>query len=255
MDLNQVLPKPDIHAARVILAVQPHYDDNDAGAGGTLAALAEAGAEIYYLTVTNDLVGVIDDKLTPVEATLQLRAEQAEAGAVIGVRGQYWLGYPDAGPFDHFDVRRDIIKHIRMLRPDFIFSVDPWSPYEAHTDHIRAGLAAAEATILYGLKRLATDPGVDAAYTLHEIQGIAFYNTWVPNTYIDISRTREKKHQAMDAYRAQFSPEDFTMLHLGLELIEQANAEYCETPGCTHAESLKVLNPRLLHSVGAAWKF
>ena len=32
MDLNQVLPKPDIHAARVILAVQPHYDDNDAGA-------------------------------------------------------------------------------------------------------------------------------------------------------------------------------------------------------------------------------
>ena len=39
MDLDQVLSKPDIHAARVILAVQPHYDDNDAGAGGALAAL------------------------------------------------------------------------------------------------------------------------------------------------------------------------------------------------------------------------
>ena len=62
MDLEQVIPKPDLLTARVILAVQPHYDDNDIGAGGTLAALAASGVEVYYLTVTNDLVGVIDDK-------------------------------------------------------------------------------------------------------------------------------------------------------------------------------------------------
>ena len=255
MQLEQVIPKPDLLTARVILAVQPHYDDNDMGAGGTLAALANAGAEIYYLTITNDLVGVIDDTLTEQEATRQLRVEQAEAGAAIGLKGHYWLGYPDAGPFDHFDVRRGIIQHIRMLRPDFIFTVDPWSPYEAHTDHIRTGLAVAEAAIMYGLSRLTTEPKVDAAYQPHEISGIAFYHSWVPNTYFDITHTREKKHRAMDAYKAQFTAEDFPMLHMWVEIKERLHAESCTTPGCTHAEALKVLHPRLLHGVGEAWKF
>jgi LmbE family N-acetylglucosaminyl deacetylase len=255
MDLQQIIPKPDLMSARCILAIQPHYDDNDISAGGTLAALAAAGVEIYYLTITNDLVGVIDGKLSPQQATDQLRAEQAEAGSVIGVKGQYWLGFPDAGPFDHFDVRRGIIQHIRMLRPDFILTVDPWTPYEAHTDHIRTGKAAAEASILYSLPRLTTDPEVDTSYQPHEIRGIAFYNSFVPNTYIDITQTRAQKHQAMDAYKAQFSPDDFPVLHMWVEIKERMHAEHCATPACTHAEGFKVLDPRLLHGVGEAMRY
>jgi len=45
------------------------------------------------------------------------------------------------------------------------------------------------------------------------------------------------------------------MLHMWVELKERMHAENCTTPGCTHAEALKVLNPRLLHGVGEAWKF
>lgn len=254
MDLEQVFPKPDLQAAKVILAVQPHYDDNDISAGGTLAALSEAGVEVYYLTVTNDIVGVLDTNLSEHQAIQQLKAEQAEAGAVVGVIGQYRLEYPDAGPFDHFEVRRGIIQHIRMLRPDFILTVDPWTPYEAHTDHIRTGNAVAEATILYSFMRLSTDPEVDAAYQPHEVLGIAFYNSWVPNTYFDITHTRDKKHRALDAYKAQFTPEDFSTLHMWVEIRERMHAENCSIPGCTHAEGLKVLDPRLLHGVGETWK-
>jgi LmbE family N-acetylglucosaminyl deacetylase len=255
MDLQQVLPKPDLLSARRILAIQPHYDDNDISAGGTLVALAEAGAEIYYLTITDDLVGVIDGNLSPLDATHQLRSEQAVAGSVIGVKAHYWLGFPDASPFDHFEVRRGIVQHIRMLSPDFILTVDPWTPYEAHSDHIRTGKAAAEASLLYSMPRLTTDPQVDAAYQPHEILGIAFYNSWVPNTYIDISKPRTRKHQAMDAYKAQFTPDDFPMVHMWVEIKERMHAENCSAPDCTHAEGFKVLNPRLLHGVGEAWKF
>ena len=91
---------PDIYEAKRILAVQPHYDDNDIGAGGTLAALVENGAALFYLTVTDDLVGVIDQSLTEEQMTAQLRAEQDQAGKAIGVSAQYWLGYPDAGKYD-----------------------------------------------------------------------------------------------------------------------------------------------------------
>ncbi|OGO61424.1 MAG: hypothetical protein A2029_00855 [Chloroflexi bacterium RBG_19FT_COMBO_47_9] len=117
------------------------------------------------------------------------------------------------------------------------------------------GQAAAEASILYGFTRLETVQEVDATYQPHDLKGIVFYHSWVPNTYFDITHSREKKHQALDAYKAQFALEDFPMVHTWVELKERMHAENCTTPGSTHAEALKVLNPRLLHGVGEAWKF
>ena len=236
---------PDLFQTKRILAVQPHYDDNDIAAGGALAALVENGAELFYLTVTDDLVGVIDQSLTTEQMTAQLRAEQDQAGAVIGVSGQYRLDYSDAGKYDYFDVRRDIIKHIRMLRPDFIFTCDPWLPYEAHSDHILAGRAAAEAATLYGLTRLATDPEIDRNFEPFELTGIAFYATAHPNTVVDISKTYKKKHQAIDAYRAQFSQEDLEQLHFYLGYKEQ---EWAKDEEFSHGEPLKVLRPFHLHA-------
>jgi N-acetyl-1-D-myo-inositol-2-amino-2-deoxy-alpha-D-glucopyranoside deacetylase len=83
--------------AKRVLAVQPHYDDNDIAAGGTLAALQESGAELVYLTVTDDLMGVVDTSLSQKAAAARLKSEQESAGKIIGVRKHYWLGYPDAG--------------------------------------------------------------------------------------------------------------------------------------------------------------
>lgn len=235
---------PEIFTATRILAVQPHYDDNDIGAGGTLAALAQKGAELFYLTVTDDLVGVIDQSLTDEQMTAQLRFEQAQAGAAIGVSAHYWLGYPDAGKYDYFDVRRGIIKHIRMLRPDFIFTGDPWLPYEAHSDHTLTGRAAAEAANLYSLTRLATDPEIDKNFEPFDLTGIAFYATAYPNTIVDISGTYEKKHQAIDAYRAQFTEDGMEQLHLYLSYKEQ---EWAKEEAFSHGEPLKVLRPFHLH--------
>jgi LmbE family N-acetylglucosaminyl deacetylase len=235
---------PDIFEAKRILAVQPHYDDNDIAAGGTLAALVENGAELFYLTVTDDLVGVIDQSLTDEQMTARLRAEQDQAGAAIGVSRQYWLGYPDAGKYDYFDVRRDIMTYIRKLRPDFIFTCDPWLPYESHTDHILTGRAVAEAVSLYGLTRLTTEPAVDKNFEPFDLIGIAFYATAHPNTIVDISRTYEKKHEAINAYRAQFSVEDLEQLHFYLSYKEQ---DWAKDKEFSHGEPLKVLRRLHLH--------
>ncbi len=40
-----LIPIPDLSSARRLLCIQPHYDDNDIAAGGTIAALAAAGCE------------------------------------------------------------------------------------------------------------------------------------------------------------------------------------------------------------------
>src|SRR5262245_7935274 len=102
MTIESILPTPDIFSAKRILCIQPHYDDNDMAAAGTLFQLAKRGAEVIYLTVTDDLMGVNDVSLSDEEAAQVLKRDQAAAAEIVGVKENYWLGYPDAGDFDHF---------------------------------------------------------------------------------------------------------------------------------------------------------
>ncbi len=243
-------PSPDLLAARHVLAVQPHYDDNDIAAGGTLAALRERGARLTYVTVTDYLAGVLDRALSDAEAGERLRSEQREAGAVIGVERQHWLGYPDAGRFDRFDVRQDLIRLIRSERPDVLLTCDPWLPYEMHPDHVRCGLAAAEAACLQALPRIRTDPEIDRAYEPYSLAAVAFYWSAAPNTTIDVSRHRERKHRALDCYRAQLRDDELRGLHAALERQER---EWARGTPYAHAEVFKVLRPAQLHcNPGAA---
>ncbi len=244
IDIPSIIPTPNLHLAKRILAIQPHYDDNDIGAGGTLAALHDAGAEIIYLTVTNDVAGVIDTTISDEEAIVKLHAEQYESGKAIGVSRQAWLEYPDSGCYDYYELRRKLIGYIRLLKPDFIFTPDPWLPYEAHRDHIQTGTAAAEAAVLYDLMRIKSDPEIDAQYERHELMGIAFYYPWKANTPFDVSQTQERKAQAIRCYHSQFTPEAAEMLLMAIDAKERMMGE---SIGCTHAEAFKVMHPRQLH--------
>lgn len=241
----------DLLKARSILCVQPHYDDNDICAGGTLAALHDRGAELIYLTVTDDLVGVLDASLPDEIASERLRAEQLAAGEIIGVGPQLWLGYPDAGDFSYFELRRQIVRYLRLLKPDFVFTCDPWLPYEAHLDHIRTGRAVAEAAILYNLPRFASDPAVDSGYQPYELGGIAFYMTNAPNLIFDISLYEEKKHKALRCYQEQFTAGETALMLASLEAQAQQAGQ---AAGFQFGEELKLLSPRQLHIDPRSWK-
>lgn len=245
MTIETLLPTPDIFSAKRILCVQPHYDDNDIAAAGILKQLQEKGTEIVYLTVTNDLMGVIDHSLSPEAAAEVLKRDQFAAGEIVGVKEQYWLGYPDAGKYSYFDVRRDLLKYIRLIRPDFIFTPDPWLTYEGHRDHIQTGLATTEAVMFAGLTKIASsDPKVDSAYDGHDILGVAFYYTREPNVIPDITSTWDDKIAAVRCYQAQFEPGDMDMLVMGLDMKSRQVAEGMEFE---RGEPLKVLHPKALH--------
>ncbi|MEP7135466.1 MAG: PIG-L deacetylase family protein [Chloroflexota bacterium] len=245
MTIETLLPIPDIFKAKRILCVQPHYDDNDIAAAGILTQLAQKGAEIIYLTVTNDLMGVVDSSLSDADAAQALKRDQFAAAKIVGVQEQYWLGYPDAGEYDYFAVRRDLLKYIRMLKPDFVFTCDPWLTYEGHRDHIQTGLATSEAVMFAGLTKIASsDPAVDAAYEGHSIQGIAFYFTREPNTIADISSTWEDKIGAVRCYEAQFDSQGLDQLVMALDAKSQQVAQGQAFP---RGEPLKVLNTSALH--------
>jgi LmbE family N-acetylglucosaminyl deacetylase len=245
MTIETLLPTPDIFSAKRILCVQPHYDDNDIAAGGILKRLQQKGAELFYLTVTDDLMGVVDHALSPEATAEALKQDQFAAGEIIGVKEQYWLGYPDAGEYNYFDVRRDVLKYIRLIQPDYVFTPDPWLTYEAHRDHIQTGLATAEAVIFTGLTKIeSSDPAGDSAYEGHNIQGVAFYYTREPNSVPDVTSTWDDKIAAVRCYQAQFEPDDMDMLVMSLDMKSRqvaANRDF------EHGEPLKVLHPQSLH--------
>jgi N,N'-diacetylchitobiose non-reducing end deacetylase len=243
---------PNLYDAKKVLAIQPHYDDNDIASGGTITALADAGIEVVYLTCTDDQKGVIDENWSFEEAQRRLRNDQAEAANIVGVKRQHWLGYPDAGEYNYFELRRNIIRVMRMESPDYVITVDPWLAYEAHNDHIMTGKAAAEAVVLCDFKRIQTDPEVDAAYQPHEIKCVAFYGTMYPNTFFDISSTIEKKLEAVRCYHAQFREEDMDRL---AGYVEWRASTAAEGQTYKYAEKLKVITPRMLHAFTDTWKY
>jgi N,N'-diacetylchitobiose non-reducing end deacetylase len=242
---------PDLWAARRILCVQPHYDDNDIGGGGTLARLHDQGTEIIYLTVTDDLVGVVDPYLADEQAARQLKQEQRQAGAIIGVARHEWLGYPDAGDYNYFEMRRRVIAAIRRLRPDFLMTCDPWLPYEAHRDHVQTGLAVAEASYLHAMPRLKSDPEADRDYQPYPIQGVIFYFSHAPNAIVDIDAVYARKQQALACYQAQFASEDMERL---LRSVEAEQRRVAQGEGYTHGEAFKVVRPDQLHIDTRTWQ-
>ncbi len=245
MTIETILPMPNIFEAKRVLCIQPHYDDNDIAVAGTLALLQQNGAELIYLTATDDLMGVVDHSLSDEEAAKALKRDQFAAGKIIGVREQYWLGYPDAGNYDYFALRSDCLKYIRLLQPDFVLTVDPWLTYEAHHDHIQTGLATAEAVMFAGLTKIASsDLTVDSAYKGHDIKGIIFYHTREPNMIMDISTIWETKIEAVRCYEAQFTPEEMDQL---VKALDAKSQQVAADQSFSRGEPLKVLHTSALH--------
>jgi N,N'-diacetylchitobiose non-reducing end deacetylase len=247
METSLGLSLPELDQARNILAIQPHYDDNDIAAGGTLLSLARAGATLTYLTVTDDLAGVIDPSWPIEQAHKQLASDREKAGDLVGVREQILLGFPDSGWYDYYAVRDRIIDEIRRIRPDFIFTVDPWTPYEAHQDHILTGRAAAEAATLFTLPKLGKLKSGE--WEPFKMQGVVFYNTSYPNRVYDISAVLEDKNAVLHCYSAQFTPEELENLVAQTTLLA---AYVAQKEDFTHGEALKVMASWMLHGVPMA---
>lgn len=88
-------------------------------------------------------------------------------------------------------VRRKMVSVIRLVKPDFIITLDPGLTYEAHPDHRTTAMAAVEAA-LYAPFPLAYRDDMKEGQKPHSVSGIAFAVSSHPNTVIDITETWEQ---------------------------------------------------------------
>jgi Uncharacterized proteins, LmbE homologs len=127
-----------------VLAVVAHPDDVDYGSAGTIAQWTARGVEVAYCIATFGDAGGFDD--TPRERMPALReAEQRAAAAAVGVTDVTFLGYPDGQLAVTYELRRDISRQIRRVRPQLVLTSSPVRNFRraaaSHPDHLAIGEA------------------------------------------------------------------------------------------------------------------
>ncbi len=131
---------------RRVLVVTAHPDDVDFGTAGSVAAFAAAGLEVTYCIVTNGEAGGSDRQMSRAEMAALRQDEQRAAAAVVGVSDVRFLGHPDGMVQATIELRRDISRVIRKVRPGRVITQSPdrnWEfIYASHPDHMAAGEAA-----------------------------------------------------------------------------------------------------------------
>ena len=191
-----------------ILVVTAHPDDVDFGAGGTVAAWTSAGVEVSYCIITDGDAGGSDHDVPRSEIPGIRRSEQTAAGAVLGVTDIRFLGYRDGELTVTHELRRDISRVIRQVRPQRILIQSPdrnWKRiYASHPDHLAAGEAA-----IFAVYPDARNPF--AHPTLLQDEGLADWavpEVWVfgtptPNHVVDITDRFDQKLDALHAHASQ----------------------------------------------------
>ncbi|MBD2758400.1 PIG-L family deacetylase [Yimella sp. cx-573] len=135
---------PDESWSRV-LCVVAHPDDMEYGASAAVATWAERGVEVSYLLLTSGEAGM----QTPPEDVSPVRAqEQQRACDAVGVSKLTILDHPDGMLMPTLDLRRDIARVIRQVRPDAVITAN--FDFEAYgglnqADHRAAGIATVDA--------------------------------------------------------------------------------------------------------------
>ena len=131
---------------KTILVVTAHPDDVDFGAAGSVAAWTDKGIDVRYCIATDGDAGGFDPAVPRSEIPRIRREEQTRAAKTVGVTELYFLGHPDGRLQPTLELRRDISRVIRRVRPDRMLCPSPERNltrlYASHPDHLAAGEAA-----------------------------------------------------------------------------------------------------------------
>jgi LmbE family N-acetylglucosaminyl deacetylase len=202
-------------APKRVLAIQAHPDDIEFGQAGTIAKWVREGAEVYYCSVTSGDKGSPDPEMS-VEKLIETReAEQRRAGEILGLKDVIFLGYKDANVVADLNLRRDLTRVMRQVKPDVVLAFDPTSrilrnSYINHPDHIATGEASLAAVFPSVRDRMTFPELLEEGLEPHKVPHVYLFATDQPNAWFDITDTFDQKIEALKAHASQLHGEDPT---------------------------------------------
>jgi LmbE family N-acetylglucosaminyl deacetylase len=190
------------------LVVVAHPDDIEFSCAGTVARWASEGAQVTYALLTNGAAGSSDPGMTRERLTSLRQAEQRAAAKVVGVDRVEFLGYEDGLLEPTMEVREQVVRLIRRVRPEVVVTTDPTTRYFAdryinHPDHRAAGEATLAAVIPGSDTRLAYPELLEEGLEPVALTGVWLMMNAEPNLVVDVTGFMERKVESLRCHVTQ----------------------------------------------------
>ncbi len=196
----------ETHETLDVIAVGAHPDDVEIACGGMLASMVDQGYRVGIIDLT-------DGEPTPLSPGPEVRLKEAQKAAdVLGVHRRVILDLPNRKLFDNFDARVALAKEFRKYRPKIVISFGDKTPM-ASPDHWQC-MQIVDAAVFYS--RLTKWDDVFDHLPVHTIPNQLYFRlAFEPNFLsavsgqftFDISKTLERKMEAVRCYETQFPKE------------------------------------------------
>lgn len=186
-----------------VMVITPHADDAEFGVAGTVARWVREGREVVYVVCTNGDKGTSDRQMKPEDLVKMRQREQLAAAKLLGVREVIFLGHPDQGLEDTPEFRKEIVRLLRMYRPQTVVTVDPYRYYIWHRDHRIASQVVLDAVFPYARDHLSYPDLLEEGLEPHGVKEMLFFASEDPNYRLDITDTFDLKLAALACHQSQ----------------------------------------------------
>ena len=186
------------------LAVVAHPDDMEYGASAAVARWTDQGKRVAYLLVTAGEAGI--DGMAPEEVGPLRADEQQAACEAVGVTELEILDHPDGMLVPGLELRRDIARTIRQVRPELVVTLnhrETFGPGRLNmADHQVTGQATIDAVRDAGnrwvFRDLAEAEGLEP---WGGVRWVAVANSPRATHAVDVSDTLDRGIASLEAHR------------------------------------------------------
>jgi N-acetylglucosamine malate deacetylase 1 len=179
-----------------VLVLAAHPDDEVLGMGGTIAVHTDLGHDVLIVVLTD---GSSTQYPEDTETRARKEKEAVRAAAELGVTEYVHLDLPDMrlDTLPHVEVNRVVEEHVRDFAPGVVYTPQP----DVNRDH----------RVLFDSVAVATRPVPDQpvrriltyAPTSSTEWTPALVNWFVPNWFVDVTATLERKVAAFAHYETE----------------------------------------------------
>lgn len=222
-----------------ILVVAAHPDDIEFGLAGAVARWTDEGHTVVYCLITDGSAGSNDPAVDLRALAETRRREQIEAAALIGVRDVRFFGYSDGTLQPTLELRREITRLIRELKPYRVVCQDPatfffGTSYINHPDHRAAGEATIYAVFPSAETRPIFPELLAEGFEPHKVSELYLDLSLQPDTYVDITPSIDRKIASLLCHGSQVGAE-------AEKWVREWAAEAGVKAGCAYAEAFRVM--------------
>jgi len=208
------------------MVVTPHPDDAEFGVAGTVARWVKEGKDVVYVVCTDGSKGTGDINVNPKELVKTREREQWCAAEVLGVREVIFLRQEDQGLEDTPEFRKEIVRLIRMYRPEIVVTANPYRRYIWHRDHRITGQVVLDAVFPYARDHLAYPDLLKEGIEPHRVKEVWLWTIMEDINYrSDITDTFHVKLAALRCHESQVGDNRFPDLEERMRQWARERAE------------------------------